>query len=200
MASRRPLSSTSRDRARPRALLAALLLLLLLLLLLITSSSRLAWAHAGPPFPIVEDRVLGPYKVSVWTDPDATDDGSAGGRFWIMVGSSGSAPVPADTRVSVSARSLEAKEPGAGRTATAAPGKQNEFLAALVLDREGRWEVRTVVEGGLGSTTVTAAVDATYDLRPSPLETLVYLLPFAAVGGFWLKAVLRRRGGGKSIR
>jgi len=27
----------------------------------------------------------GQYKISIWTDPDATDDGSAAGKFWVMV-------------------------------------------------------------------------------------------------------------------
>jgi len=32
-------------------------------------------AHSGPPFPIVSSRVAGSYIISIWTDPDATDDG-----------------------------------------------------------------------------------------------------------------------------
>jgi hypothetical protein len=42
-------------------------------------------AHAGPPFPIVTDAVRGPYTISIWTDPDATDDGSSGGQFWVVL-------------------------------------------------------------------------------------------------------------------
>ena len=37
-------------------------------------------AHSGPPFPIVSNQIAGPYDVSVWTDPDATADGSAAGQ------------------------------------------------------------------------------------------------------------------------
>ena len=40
-------------------------------------------AHSGPPYPILSDQVAGAYLISVWTDPDTTDDGSPGGQFWI---------------------------------------------------------------------------------------------------------------------
>ena len=64
-----------------------------------------ARAHDGPPYPIVSDRVLGPYRLSIWTDPDTTDDGTAGGQFWVRLNSSraGSA-LPADTRARVAIR------------------------------------------------------------------------------------------------
>ncbi len=44
-----------------------------------------AVAHSGPPYPVVSNQVAGPYRLSVWTDPDATDDGSAGGQFWVTI-------------------------------------------------------------------------------------------------------------------
>ena len=40
--------------------------------------ARAASAHDGPPYPIVSNQVLGAYRISVWTDPDTTDDGTAG--------------------------------------------------------------------------------------------------------------------------
>src|SRR4029453_4395549 len=33
-------------------------------------ASPVVFAHDGPPFPILSDRVAGPYLVSIWTDPD----------------------------------------------------------------------------------------------------------------------------------
>jgi len=56
-------------------------------------------AHTGPPYPIVSNRVTGPYDVSVWTDPDATDDGSLAGKFWVVLQPSGSSSLPQETRV-----------------------------------------------------------------------------------------------------
>src|SRR5690349_11751219 len=65
-----------RDLVNARALLIALLF------------SSITWTvetHSGPPFPIMSDQAAGPYVVSIWTDPDTTDDGSAGGQFWTRV-------------------------------------------------------------------------------------------------------------------
>ena len=44
----------------------------------------IAAAHSGPPYPIVTERAVGRYVVSIWTEPDATDDRSAGGQFWVV--------------------------------------------------------------------------------------------------------------------
>ena len=38
-------------------------------------------AHNGPPYPIVSNQISGPYSISVWTDPDTTDDGTPAGQF-----------------------------------------------------------------------------------------------------------------------
>ena len=54
-----------------------------IVVLLFTSGPALG--HAGPPIPLVSNRIVGPYKVSIWADPDSTDDGTAAGRFWITV-------------------------------------------------------------------------------------------------------------------
>src|SRR5262249_44590463 len=59
-------------------------------------------AHSGPPFPIVSNQIAGAYDVSIWTDPDATNDGSAAGQFWVVLRSANVAvPLPADTKVNV---------------------------------------------------------------------------------------------------
>lgn len=153
-------------------------------------------AHDGPPFPIVSNQAAGPYVVSVWTDPDATDDGAAGGQFWVMVkaGAAG-ADVPAGTRATVTIAPLD--RPGDPRVGTTEPvgrdiGRQ---FVALVMDHEGRFSVRVVVDGPLGEATVESDVDATYDSRPPPAMLFLYLAPFVLVGGLWLRAMSRRRGG-----
>src|SRR4051812_31418996 len=43
-------------------------------LIMIAACEGLLHAHSGPPFPIVTDQQAGAYRVTVWTDPDATDD------------------------------------------------------------------------------------------------------------------------------
>lgn len=151
-------------------------------------------AHDGPPFPIVSDRAAGPYLVSVWTDPDTTDDGSAGGQFWVRlhVAAGRSAPPP-QTRATVTIRPLD--RTGRGQTIAASPVRNditNQF-AALVMDHEGRFAVHVAIEGPLGRGEVDGAVDATYDLRPAPGLIALYLVPFVLAGLLWLRLLVRRR-------
>ena len=153
-------------------------------------------AHSGPPFPIVSDQVAGPYKVSVWTDPDATDDGSLGGQFWVMIELTDGSAVPPDTRALVTIRPLD--RAGSEHTAGTAPvdGNVSRQFVALLMDHEGRFGVRTEIGGGRGAAIVDAWVDATYDLRPPPALLALYLMPFVAVGVLWFK-LLRRRSAGR---
>jgi len=153
-----------------------------------------AGAHDGPPFPIVSDHVSGAYQVDLWTYPDATDDGSAGGQFWVML-----QPVdhgrelPADTVVTVGIRPSGTSERWQRARAEPTGGRISRQFAALVMDREGRYDVRVEIEGGLGSGRAEAWVDGTYDLRPPPVMLIVYLLPFLAVGALWMKLLIKRR-------
>src|SRR5262245_43060235 len=158
-------------------------------------------AHSGPPFPIVTDAVRGPYTISIWTDPDATDDGSPGGQFWVVLALTKEARVPPDTRVTVSARPVSApdknglRSPRAATDAVAAPVRNdtgNQF-AALVMDHEGPYEVRVDVDGPLGRAVIDSRVDATYDLRPPPYMLAWYLMPFLLAGFLWTRFLLRRR-------
>ena len=161
---------------------------------LLASLPVTASAHDGPPFPIVSDYIAGPYVISIWTDPDTTDDGSAGGQFWVRVRPSAqSGALPPDTRAAVTIRPLDRS--GAEATATATPvrGDVTNQFAGLVMDHEGRFAVRVTIDGPLGAASAESAVDATYDTRPAPALLIVYLAPFIAVGVLWGRLLLRRR-------
>jgi len=150
-------------------------------------------AHSGPPFPIVQDRIVGAYKMSIWIDPDATDDQTAGGKCWITVQPAArGAAVPDGTRVQVSIAPLD--RAGAERTAHAErlnADVQRQF-AALVMDHEGRYRVHVKIDGPLGTADVESQADATYDLRPRPILTLVFVAPFLLVGFVWGKLLITR--------
>ena len=143
-------------------------------------------AHSGPPFPIVTDQAVNGYKVTVWTDPDVTDDETRAGRFWVTV-------APAATSVMVAVKPLDR----AGETRTAAAetvnGDRQRYYTAVRLDHEGRFDVRVDIDGSRGRASVDAYVDATYDLRPRPALTVLFLLPFLLVGFVWGKLLLKRR-------
>jgi len=130
--------------------------------------------------------------VSIWTDPDTTDDGSPGGQFWVMLQAGGAAP-PADTHVRLSIRPLD--RPGRTLSETAVPvdGDRGNQYVELVMDHEGRFAVHAAIDGTAGHGEVASEVEATYDLRPPPLLLLLYLLPFALVAFLWVKLLARRR-------
>ena len=89
--------------------------------------------------------------ISIWTDPDTTDDGSPGGQFWVRLHVAGKgAVIPDGTRVMVGIR--PARQPAAERTAAAAPvrGDATNQFAALAMDHEGRFAVHVAIDGPLG--------------------------------------------------
>ena len=150
-------------------------------------------AHDGPPYPIVSDRVAGPYRVSIWTDPDTTDDGSLGGQFWVRLEAAQSTALPPRTQATVTIRPLD--RPGPEHRAAAAPVRgdiKNQF-AAVLMDHEGRFAVRVSVDGPAGNTTLDSEVDATYDRRPPPYLLVVYVIPFLLAGLLWGRLIVKRR-------
>jgi hypothetical protein len=153
-------------------------------------------AHDGPPFPILSDHSSGPYRIAIWTDPDTTEDGSAGGQFWVRLhrNADGTA-VPAGTRVTVGVKPVGRAGAERRAVAEAVRGDVTNQFAAVVLDHEGRFAVSVTVEGPLGRASADAAVDATYDLRPAPYLLFLYLTPFLVVGVLWVRLIVRRRRG-----
>jgi hypothetical protein len=151
-------------------------------------------AHEGPPYPIVSDQISGAYSISVWTDPDTTDDGTARGQFWVTIApAAGKAAIPAGTVAVVSIRPLDRDGPSReGRAAPVGGGVGRQF-GALVMDHEGPFGVHVSVDGPSGPSEIDTQVSATYDLRPSPGLLVVYLLPFVAVGALWAKVLVHRR-------
>ena len=144
-------------------------------LLLVACSARLL-AHNGPPFPIVSDQVSGPYLVSIWTDPDTTDDGSPGGQFWVRIHLAGGAELPPETRATVSISAAD--RPLSAQTASALPvrGDVTNQFAALFMDHEGRFEVRIAIDGPRGSATLNSAVDRYRFMHAPSLETTLAAL------------------------
>ena len=154
-------------------------------------------AHDGPPYPIVTDHAMGLYRVSVWTDPDTTDDGTAGGQFWVLIDplrDGQTIPVELLTRVTI--QPLE--RGGELRSGVAAPldGNSARRFVALNMDHEGRFRVRLDMESAGGRHEVDAEVQATYDLRPSPWMLAVYAVPFVLAGALWIRLLVKRRSTG----
>jgi len=160
-------------------------------------NSSILYAHSGPPFPIVSDRVAGAYQVSIWTDPDATDDRSAAGKFWVTLQPADPASrgrtIPAGTRVDVVIEPLDRNDGEMSARAEPIKGEASRQFAALVMDHEGPFGVRVIIDGTLGRAEVQASTDATYDLRPRPILIVIFVLPFVLVGFVWGKLLIKRR-------
>jgi len=93
----------------------------------------------------------------------------------------------------ISVRPLDRTAPAVtARTEPVGAAVSPQF-AALVLDHEGRYEVEVSVDGPLGPASVKAEIEATYELRPSPISALVYVVPFLLAGALWLKILVHRR-------
>jgi hypothetical protein len=163
------------------------------LALMLASLCVRASGHSGPPYPILSDQVAGPYLISIWTDPDTTDDGSAGGQFWIRIHLVDGGEVPSQTRARVSIGAVDRLESAREASASPVNGDITNQFAALEMDHEGSFGVLVRVEGPRGRAAVTSSVDATYDLRPSRVLLLIYLVPFVLVGLLWGRLLMRRR-------
>jgi hypothetical protein len=160
-----------------------------------TLATTTVGAHDGPPFPIVSDRTVGAYLISVWTDPDTTDDGSPGGQFWVRIDAArGGGRLPETTRASVAIRPLDRGGPSIRAEAEPVRGDVTNQFAALLMDHEGRFAVHVAVDGPLGAATLDSEVSATYDARPPPALLALYLAPFVAVGLLWARVLISRRG------
>jgi hypothetical protein len=163
-------------------------------------AQRISLAHSGPPFPIVTDVVRAPYTISIWTDPDTTDNGTPGGQFWIVIASSAKgATLPAETRATVSVRPSASPSSSqamvqSARTEPVRGDVTNQF-GAVVMDHEGPYAVHVEVTGPMGRASIDTMVEATYDLRPPPYMLVWYLFPFLLAGFLWTRLLLRRRAG-----
>jgi hypothetical protein len=152
------------------------------------------FAHNGPPFPVITDRTVGNYVVSLWADPDASDDGDKDGRFWVVVNPSAKgATLPADTVVQITVWPIEHREAIRTETAQADDREPARRLAAFAIDHEGKFGVKATITGSLGPADIESVVDAEYDARPRPFLIGVFALPFVLIGFVYLKLLVRRR-------
>lgn len=164
-------------------------LLLVALLLALLPPERQARAHLGPPFPILVDRRVGPYVVSVWTDPNIGT-----GIFYVMLEAPRGGRLPARTRVRIGVQPVSKRLPEVLYEAESQPVREGaRFYTTVQFDRGEMWRTRVLVEGPEGGGTLTAEVEATPAGTIGPIGFVIYGFPFAGVAFLWIKAVLRRR-------
>ncbi len=160
---------------------------------LVLGMARAAEAHSGPPYPIISNQAIGNYSVSVWTDPDTTDDGTKAGKFWVtMYRKGGEEVVPAGTTSELTLKPTDRQGAELTEQSSLLQDASHQY-AVLLLDHEGPYHVHVAIAGPLGPVTLESDVQATYDLRPARWLLALYVLPFALAGFLWVKLLLRRR-------
>lgn len=156
--------------------------------MVLIGSGRAASAHNGPPFPILQKHVTGPYLLSIWADPNVGK-----GTFYVFLDPPSGGQLPPDTQVEVGVRPVTGRLP---EVVYPAPAKtlwgRLQYVAVADFDREEKWRVRTVLHYGNQSSEATTEVVAT-PKGPGRWEFLLYLCPFLAAGYLWVRALLRSR-------
>lgn len=161
----------------------------LFLLLLWSLPGLPAMAHQGPPFPVLVDQRVGPYVASVWTDPDVGT-----GTFFVVLEAPKGRKLPAKTTVRIGVQPVTKRLPEVFYDAAPEPVDEGaRFGAQVKFDKQEMWRTRVLLDGPEGGGELATTVEATPDGILGPVGSLVYALPFVAVGFLWIKAVLRRR-------
>jgi hypothetical protein len=151
-------------------------------------------AHGGSPYPVLTDQTVAGYTVSLWADPDASADGDADGRFWVLVKPSAKGTaLPADTVVQISLWPVEHRETVRTEIAKSDEHEPSRRTVAFVIDHEGKYGVMGNIAGSLGPAQFATTVDAEFAERPGPILLAVYPMPFVLIGFVWIKLLLRRR-------
>ncbi len=158
---------------------------LLLMLMMVTSLK--AYGHNGPPFPIMENRQIGPVLISVWTNPDVGT-----GSFFVMVDPTPGKSIPPDLKVSVAVQPVTGRLPEKIYDAWREDLRgQVQYKTVVPFDKEELWRVRVILTSSQGSDEATTTVPVT----PPGLgrwDLLLYLLPFLGIGFLWFKGMRRR--------
>jgi hypothetical protein len=148
----------------------------------------LAGAHTGPPAPIMVDRMIGPYSVSVWGHPDV-----GMGTFFIRLEPTPGGNISSDVTVHVGIQPLSRRLAEARYPAERQQGRRYvQYQAEVPFDAQERWRVRIIVQSSGGSGEATVDVET---ILPGlgQWDVLLYLFPFLAVGLLGLQMVLYRR-------
>lgn len=144
-----------------------------------------AWAHIGPPYPIMQNRKVGPFNVEVWSNPDVGT-----GSFYVVIDppKGSGLTVPADMKVQVAVQPVSKRLPVAVYSAWREKLLDHvEFKALAPFDKEEMWHVHITFT----SSTVNGVADTDVPVTPTLLgrwDLLLFLLPFVGIGILWFKA------------
>lgn len=162
---------------------------------LLLAVSAHVFAHEGPPYPIIIDQTLGPCVLSVWSDPDVGT-----GTFFFILEPAPGGRLPDDLRIDIGVRPTSDRLPEAVYAAEREDQSGRvQFKALVPFDAQERWRVRVSLRSAQGGGETTTDVEVTPP-GYGRWDMLIYLLPFAAVGALWLRAIIKGRGRGRPSR
>jgi hypothetical protein len=159
-----------------------------LLLALWLVSPTPASAHNGPPFPIIENKKVGPCIVALWTHPDVGT-----GAFYVFVEPAPGATVPDDLKIKIGVQPITGRLPETFYEAIRVKSRgQVQYNAQAEFDRQELWRVRLMIQSSLGAGEATAQVEVT---PPGfgKWDLLLYLLPFLIVAFLWFHGISRMK-------
>jgi hypothetical protein len=169
---------------RPKSVGVSLGLLIVFLLVWPTP----AGAHNGPPFPIIENKKVGPCIVALWTHPDVGT-----GAFYVFVQPAPDSTLPDDLKIKIGVQPVTGRLPEKFYEAVRVKARgQAEYNAQAAFDRQELWRVRLVIQSAQGGGEATAQVEVTppgfgrWDL-------LLYLSPFLFVAFLWFRGITRAK-------
>jgi hypothetical protein len=161
----------------------------------IAAITLLAWtpsaalAHKGPPFPLIVDKIVGPYVTSVWADPDIGT-----GTFYVVLEPRDGVEWVDPTAIQVAVRPVSGRLPEVAYDAEPERVRTGARYVALVqFDRGEFWDVRVTIESPGGGGELTSQVEATPDGSVGSFGLVIYAFPFVLVAALWLRAVMARR-------
>jgi hypothetical protein len=158
--------------------------LFLLWLILATPAN----AHNGPPFPLIENRTVGPCVISLWTHPDVGT-----GTFFVFVQPVAGASVPKDLKVQIGIQPESGRLPEVVYVAEEDnSGGQLQYKALVQFDRDELWRVRLILQSSQSHDEVFSRVEAT-PVGFGKWDLLFFLLPFLLIALLWLRGMSRRR-------
>jgi len=159
------------------------------LLILVLSLCTRAYAHVGPPFPIITDQRVGPCVISLWTHPDIGT-----GSFWVMVDPPSGGSVPKDVKVQLAIQPLDHRIPEViyETQPDSRPGQVQFSNTTVPFDRDEVVKVRVLLHSAAGNGEASAQVEIT----PTAFgrwDLLFYLLPFLAVAALWYRGMRKKK-------
>lgn len=178
-----PITSISTRRLQRRSEARILWRACLVMMLLAICGGQTAWAHLGPPYPIMQNRKIGPLTIAVWSNPDVGI-----GSFFVVIDPGKGNTVPQDMKVQVAVQPVSGRLPEKFYDAWREKVRNEvEFKTTVPFDKEETWRVRIL----LTSTQVTGETQTNVEVTPPGLgrwDLLLFLLPFLGIGILWFKA------------